>query len=100
MVRVTWTDPAVEDLEDIRRHIRRASAGIADSVAERIVEASVRLGDFPLSGRIVPEVERQDIREVIHGRYRIMYHVRPDEVQVIAVIHGARPVDPRDLADV
>jgi toxin ParE1/3/4 len=44
----------------------------------------------PLSGRVVPEVGDDTVREVIHGNYRIVYRVRPDLVEIVTVFHGAR----------
>ena len=43
---------------------------------------------------MVPEYERNEIREVIEGRYRIIYLVGPEQVEVLAVIHGARDLRP------
>ena len=59
-------------------------------VIERLVAAVRRLRDYPLSGRVVPELARPTIREVIEGAYRIVYRVTPDAVQILAVVHGAR----------
>lgn len=42
-----------------------------------------------MSGRIVPEYEIDKIREVIEGSYRIIYHIKFDQIDVLAVIHGA-----------
>ena len=39
---------------------------------------------------MVPEYERSEIREIIEGRYRVIYLVEDAEVQVLAVIHAAR----------
>ena len=43
---------------------------------------------------MVPEFGRKEIREVIEGRYRIIYLVDVTQVQVLAVIHGARDLRP------
>ena len=45
-----------------------------------------------MSGRRVPEYGLDQIREVFSGPYRIIYHVGPDWIDVLAVIHGARNV--------
>jgi plasmid stabilization system protein ParE len=45
---------------------------------------------FPLSGRMVPEAGLGQIREIIEGAYRIIYYIRPDQIDVLAVIHGAQ----------
>jgi plasmid stabilization system protein ParE len=65
MMRLEWTDPAVEDLQDIVDYIARDSSFYADAVAERIVLAVERLASFPRSGRLVPEADDLRIREII-----------------------------------
>jgi plasmid stabilization system protein ParE len=51
--------------------------------------------DHPQAGRTVPETNDENIRELLFQRYRIIYRVRKDHVEVLSVIHGAR-----DLGDV
>jgi plasmid stabilization system protein ParE len=59
-------------------------------VVERIVAAVGRLEDSPRSGRMVPELGDESVREVIHGNYRIVYRLRDDIVEIATVFHGAR----------
>ena len=94
MTSVVWTGPARDDVRAIRAHIRRDSPYYARLVAEQLVTAVDRLQDHPLSGRIVPELGRPTIREVIEGTYRIVYRVTPDVVQILAVVHAARDFPP------
>jgi len=62
------------------------------------VLASVeRLQFFPRSGRILPEMQDPDIREIILGNYRIVYRIRRETVEVLTVWHGARLLDPSRL---
>ena len=58
-----------------------------------------RLTDFPRSGRVVPEFERSDIRELIVQSYRIVYRVRGEDVEILTVHHGARLLRERPPAD-
>ncbi len=90
MTRVTWAPQAIQDVEAIRAHIARDSAHYADLAVERIVAAVERLNDNPRSGRVVPELGDESIREVIHGNYRIVYRLRHDVVEIATVFHGAR----------
>jgi addiction module RelE/StbE family toxin len=88
---VDWTGPALRDLEAIWAYIARDSEQAADLVRARLFNASERLEDFPFSGRILPEAESESIREVIVGSYRVIYHlISEEEIEVVAVIHGAR----------
>ena len=90
MTRVVWTRRAVENLEAIRTYIVRSSERYAALHAERLFAAADRLQHFPESGRIVPELQRPDIREVLVGSYRIVSLVGPGVVHVLPVFHGAR----------
>jgi plasmid stabilization system protein ParE len=80
----------MQDVEAIRAHVARDSAHYADLVVERLVAAVERLQDHPRSGRVVPELGDDSIRELIHGNYRIVYRLRGDVVEIATVFHGAR----------
>lgn len=43
---------------------------------------------FPYSGRVVPEVGRTEIREIIEPPYRLIYLVHPDAIEVLSVLHS------------
>ena len=94
MTRVVWTQPARDDLREVRAYIAQDSERYAHLVVTRLVSAVRRLRDYPLSGRVVPELGRPTIREVIDGSYRIVYRVTPDAVQILAVVHDTRRFPP------
>ena len=89
-MKVFWTQTAVENLDGIHAYISRSSITYAQRVADRLTARSVQLAEFPESGRKVPEFDLPQVREVIEGPYRIVYHIRPEQVDVLAVIHGAQ----------
>jgi len=90
VTQVIWALQAIEDVEAIRAYVARDSTHYADLVVERIVAAVTRLESQPLSGRVVPEVGDQALREVIHGSYRIVYRLKPNVAEIVTVFHGAR----------
>jgi len=90
VTQVIWALQAIEDVEAIRAYVARDSSHYADLVVERIVAAVTRLESQPLSGRVVPEVGDQALREVIHGSYRIVYRLKPNVAEIVTVFHGAR----------
>lgn len=90
MVKVSWTDQAIEDLKAICIFIARDVPRAANIFADKIFLVTDRLADFPLLGRIVPELGREDIREIIHSNYRIIYRVLTGEVEILVIHHGAR----------
>lgn len=90
MTRVVWTRQAIEDVEAIKAYVARDSVRYAALLVERIVASVGRLESFPESGRVVPEVGDESLREVIYGAYRIVYRVQSDAVEVAAVHHAAK----------
>ena len=85
---VVWTATALGHLGAIREYISQTSPFYADRMEQRIMARAPQLAAFPESGRIVPEVTRTDIREVIEGPYRVIYQVESERLVVLAVIHG------------
>jgi len=98
MAEVRWTPQAADDLEAITNFIAADSPQYASLFAIDVLAAVDRLVVFPRSGRIVPEMDHPDVREVILGNYRIVYRIRPDLIEVLTVYHGARLLDPTLLA--
>ena len=68
----------------------RGTMTVALRTVDRITARSRQVGTFPWSGRRVPEYDREIVREVFDGPYRIIYQINEAQVDVIAVIHGAR----------
>lgn len=91
-MKVHWTNTAEGHLDAIYAYIALDSPEYAKRMIDRLTRRSQQIGDFPLSGRRVPEYDADQIREVIEGPYRIIYHIKPDQVDVVAVIHGALDV--------
>ena len=89
-MRVHWTQNAVEHLVNIYEHIALNSPTYAKGMVDKITRRSEQITDQPLSGRKVPEYQTDDIRELIEKPYRIIYRIKEDQIDVLAVIHGAR----------
>ncbi len=89
-MKIEWTEPALLDLESIRDYIKRDSKYYATRFVERIIEAVENLEKFPEMGRSVPEVEQENIREVLFYNYRIMYRVETKRILILTIIHEAR----------
>lgn len=82
-----WTASAVSDLEDIRDYIAKDSEFYALRLLEKIFQAVERLNFFPESGRVVPEVDLKNIREIILLNYRVIYKIDKDFIYILTVIH-------------
>lgn len=87
---ISWAGPATRDLSSIRAYIAQDSEYYADRFIERIVGAVENLSTFPEMGRMVPEINVPDIRELLFHNYRIIYRLEANRVLVITVAHAAR----------
>ncbi|BCU13540.1 MULTISPECIES: type II toxin-antitoxin system RelE/ParE family toxin [Microcystis] len=96
-MKVFWTETAVNHLSAIYNYISQNSPQYAQRLVERLTRRSEQIANFPFSGRLVPEFETEQIREVIEGSYRIIYYIKPEQIDVIAVLHAARNIEnPQD----
>lgn len=95
-MKLQWSERALNDVAHLRDYIARDSPFYARQFTERLVKRTENLPEFPRMGRPVPEAGREDIRELIHQGYRLIYKL--DDAQqiasVVTVIHGSR-----DLSD-
>ena len=87
---VKWTDSAWNDLEQIAQYIGKDSEHYAAAIVLEVREAARSLEHFADRGRQVPEFGNPAVRQLIVGTYRLVYHVNPQMVHVLGVIHGAR----------
>jgi toxin ParE1/3/4 len=89
-VKIRWTRQAAQDLQAIGDFIASDSPGAARRWVARLQERARHAAPAPFSGRRVPELEREDVREVILGGYRIVYRVFPDFIHILTVFEGHR----------
>lgn len=100
----TWTiifsPESLQDLESIVLFIARQNPTRAITFGDELVDRTDDLEDFPYSGRIVPELGIEAIRELLHGSYRIIYRIRAVErsVDILRFWHGSQKTLPDDIA--
>jgi toxin ParE1/3/4 len=87
---VVWTESARDALDEVLEYIARDSRDRAVSLVDRVLEAASSLDTLSERGRVVPELERPDIRELLVASYRIQYLVLDDQIVIVAFLHGAR----------
>jgi toxin ParE1/3/4 len=90
---VYWADTAINNLSNIHAFLSQTSPPYAQRIIDRITRRSQQIATFPNSGRIVPEFESDQIREIIEGNYRIIYILQSDQIEILAVLHGARSLE-------
>jgi toxin ParE1/3/4 len=94
---VRWMPQALRDLHAIRRFIARDDPVAARRWVVRLQDRARAAASVLLAGRVVPEFDRADMREVFLRSYRIVYRVLDDELHVLTVFEGHRLLRPDDL---
>jgi toxin ParE1/3/4 len=89
MVKIIWSELALEDLSSIYAFISIDSSFYDGRLIDRIIERTDQLIDFPNSVRIVPEFNIETLKELIEGNYRIVYDTANGQVEIVRVHHAA-----------
>ena len=92
-LKIRWSPRAISNLEEICDHISKDSRYYALVLARRIINIIESIPLFPESGRMVPEYQSQILREKIYKGYRIVYRIKSDCIEVVAISHGAKLLD-------
>ncbi len=87
---VRWTARAVADLIKIGDYIAFDNPTKARSWVERLRQHALRAVEMPYAGRVVPEINRSDVRETFLRTYRIVYRIVDDGIVVLTVFEGHR----------
>lgn len=90
MIDLLWSPRSEADLKEIRAFIETDSPAWADLTVRRLVAAVERLREFPDSGRMIPERQSPELREVVSGNFRIVYRRKPNLVEIATVFRGSR----------
>jgi addiction module RelE/StbE family toxin len=96
-VQIEWTRRARRDVLEIGDFIARDKPRAAAVWVRRLIEAAERIALFPSSGRVVPEVDRSDIREVVIEHYRIVYLVDSPRIVILTVFESHRLLSDDDI---
>lgn len=77
--RLQWTLRAAKDLRAIARYIAQDDPHAARRWVGRLRQRAREAAAAPKAGRRVPEIDQDDIREVLLRSYRIVYRVTDGE---------------------
>jgi toxin ParE1/3/4 len=90
---IKWSPEAVEDLEQIVEYIEKDSEYYATAVVSETLNIVQKIEEYPLSGRKVPEIDDEKIREYLLYSYRIIYQIQEHYILIVAIIHGKRQIE-------
>ena len=87
-MRIAWSPVAVERASEIVDYIAQDKPSAADNWIRTIFSKVEQVRSNPEIGRIVPEINERQIRELIYGNYRIIYHVEAKQISILTIRHG------------
>ena len=94
MKALRWSLHAAQDLVEIGQHIAADNPVAARRWVERLRAKAASAAAAPMAGRQVPELRREDVREVFLRTYRIVYRVLGESIVVLTVFEGHRRLPP------
>ncbi len=94
---VIWTEPAKADLRSIHDFIAHDSRHYAKKVTQEIREKADILDKLPRMGKMVAEIDDENVKESSLYSYRIIYEIRNKDVFVLAVVHKRRDLMAEDI---
>lgn len=88
MVKIIWSNHFFQKTAEIFDYISRESPKYASKFFSLLQTDIANLEKFPKMGRIVPERNVNELRELIIGNYRVIYHLNDEYVELITMIHS------------
>jgi plasmid stabilization system protein ParE len=96
-VKLVWSPLALSRVEEIVEYIGCDRPGVAREWVVGLFENVNTLAMFPQKGRVVREVGRADIREIVYKRHRVVYKTEAARVAILTVRHGRRLLDLNEI---
>jgi len=87
-MKIFWTKEALLRLQEIEEYISRDNPIGAIEFVDKLITVAETIIDNPQKGRIVPELSFENIRELLHQNYRIVYLVKKNSVDILTVFEG------------
>ncbi len=96
-MKIYWSPLAVERFEEIYEYISNDNVSAAQNLIENIFDKVESLADNSERGRIVPESNREDIRELFEGEYRIIYKLESKKLFILTIRNFKQLLPKEDL---
>jgi len=90
MAQVIWTEPALQDLNEIAEYIALDKVSVANKLVRTIFSSTERLEQFPKSGRKPPELKDSRYLEIIINPCRIFYRIEKEKIYILYVMRSER----------
>jgi plasmid stabilization system protein ParE len=94
-MKIIWSPLAVDGASEIASYIARDKPSAADKWINTVFSKVEQLKSSPEIGRIVPELNNTQFREILYGNYRIIYRIGKNQISFLTIRHGKQilPID-------
>jgi plasmid stabilization system protein ParE len=97
-LKLIWSPLAIERAYEEARYIAADKRDAALQWLEELFESTDRLGDFPDSGRVVPEIGLPEYRELVYRKsHRVVYRRDRSAVYILTVRRFKQPLDTSEI---
>jgi plasmid stabilization system protein ParE len=96
-MKILWSPLAADRLVDIYAYISVDNKSAAKKVVERIFKKVESLAKNPERGRIVPETNRVEFRELFESEYRIIYRIEFKKVSILTIRNFKQLLPDKDI---
>ncbi len=98
-MKIYWTKEALNNLQEIEDFISQDNLNAAIKLIDKIISLVEDLIEFPRKGRIVPELSIDQIREILHKNYRIVYLIKKNSIDIITVFESHKLLNREKLSN-
>lgn len=84
-MKIIWSPLSFERLENIYEFISDKDNVAAKKFINRFFERVESLSKYPERGRKVPEINRNEIREIFESEYRIIYKIELKKIIILTI---------------
>jgi toxin ParE1/3/4 len=95
--KILWTENSIQDLLSIKEFISLDSIERAEDWIGELYSSGENLANFSQRGRVVPEFNKQNIRELLIENYRLVYRINKTSIEILTVFEGHRQLNKKDL---
>ena len=87
-MRIIWSPLAVDRASEIADYIAQDKPSAAEKWIDTVFSKVEQLKSSPEIGRIIPEINDSQFRELIYGNYRIIYRIETKQISILTIRHG------------
>ncbi len=87
-MRIIWSPLAVDRASEITDYIAQDKSSAAEKWIDTVFSKVEQLKSSPEIGRILPEINDSQFRELIYGNYRIIYRIETKQISILTIRHG------------